>query len=215
MEQTRVAFHEAGHAVVSCYFGIVVEELSIRPIVDSLGRVAMADTPAKLRTGMYARLRRAAESRSDQSIRIVTDWRRPRNLFDDEANFHSWLHVLVAGMVAEEMRFKSHFGGDGDQRRFHLFVSCLYGHGIDVERTYLYTYSDRQLSGSSVALDKLLLDRYWNSCWKILSEPETWGWVEAVAKAAVESEYGVLSGDEIESLRPPWRPPPAPFAKAG
>ncbi len=195
--RVRIAFHEAGHAVVSRYFGIVVEELSIRPRAGVLGWVATAKTPATRRTNMYAQLRRVAEGRPDQSIGIVTDWRHPRNVFDDEASFHAELHVLVAGMVAEEIRFKSHLGGASDRRWFHLFVSCLYGS------------ASGQLSGCSVALDKLLQDRYWNSCRKVLSEPEAWGWVTAVARAALEDEHGVLTGEEIDSLRPH---PPSPLA---
>jgi uncharacterized protein YjbI with pentapeptide repeats len=100
-------------------------------------------------------------------------------------------------MVAEEIRFKTHSGGTSDRRTFHLLVSCWYGSASE------------SVPGSFIAL---LRDRYSNACRDLLSKPETWVWVEAVAKAAVESENGVLSGDEIESLRPQWHPPPAPFA---
>ena len=79
-------------------------------------------------------------------------------------------------------------------------VSCCYGHLTGF------------VSGSSIAL---LRHRYQNSCKEILSKPENWTWVKAVVKAAIRSEHGVLTGDEIDSLKP-WRPlPPRPLAKAG
>ena len=198
--QAAVAFHEAGHAVISRYFGIVVEQLSIRLRANSFGRVTTGTTPAFLRAKRYTALRNVADRLPDRPTRIAADWKHPRRLFDDESSFHAELHVAVAGMVAEEMRFKTHGGGTSDRRTFHLLVSCWYGSTCE------------SVSGSFIAL---LRDRYSNACRDLLSKPETWGWVEAVAKAAVESENGVLSGDEIESLRPQWRPPPSSFAKAG
>ena len=198
--QTAVAFHEAGHAVVSRYFGIVVEQLSIRPRANSLGRVTTGPSPAFLRVKRYTALRKVADRLPNRPTRITADCKHPRRLFDCESSFHAELHVAVAGMVAEEIRFKTHSGGTSDRRTFHLLVSCWYGSASE------------SVSGSFIAL---LRDRYSNACRDLLSKPETWVWVEAVAKAAVESENGVLSGDEIESLRPQWHPPPTPFAKAG
>ena len=126
---------------------------------------------------------------------MATDWKHPRQLFDDEPSFHAQLHATVAGMVAEEMRFKTHGGGTSDRRTFHLLVSCWYGKVFGF------------VSGSSIVL---LRNRYSNTCRELLSKPEIWGWVEAVAEAVIKSKNGVLTGDEIDSLRPHSPPPPPP-----
>jgi hypothetical protein len=120
---------------------------------------------------------------------------RPRSLFDYEESLQAELHTCLAGSVAEEMQFSSSIISSGDRNRFHLQVSCCYGNLTGF------------VSGSSIAL---LRHRYQNSCQQILAKPENWTWVKAVAKAAIRSENGVLTGDEIDSLRPrSSRPPPA------
>jgi hypothetical protein len=116
----------------------------------------------------------------------------PRSLFDYEESLQAELHAILAGAVAEEMQFSSCTGSRSDWRRFHLQVSCCYGNLTGF------------VSGSTIAL---LRHRYQNSCKETLSKPENWTWVKAVVKAAVRSEHGVLTGDEIDSLRP-WRPRP-------
>ena len=121
---------------------------------------------------------------------------RPRGLFDYEESLHAELHAILAGAVAEEMQFRSSRGGKGDRRRFHLQVACCYGN--------LFGF----VSGSSIAL---LRHRYRKSCKETLSRPENWTWVKGVVQAAVRSEYGVLTGDEIDSLRPHS---PTPFPDA-
>ena len=124
---------------------------------------------------------------------------RPRGLFDYEESLHAELHAILAGAVAEEMQFRSSRGGRGDRRRFHLQVSCCYGNLSGF------------VPGSSIAL---LRYHYRNSCRETLSKPKNWTWVKAVAKAAIRSEHGVLTGDEIDSMRP-WRPlPPTLLGKA-
>ncbi|MCS5685436.1 MAG: hypothetical protein NZ654_09350, partial [Acidimicrobiales bacterium] len=124
---------------------------------------------------------------------------RPRGLFDYEESLHAELHAILAGAVAEEMQFRSSRGGRGDQRRFHLQVSCCYGNLSGF------------VPGSSIAL---LRHRYRNSCKEILTKPENWTWVKAVAKAAVRSEHGILTGEEIDSLRPHSPRPTNPFPGA-
>mgnify|MGYP001200240402 CR=1 FL=1 len=198
-KQAVVAFHEAGHAVVSRYFGIVVERLSIRLRANSAGRVTTGPTPASLRTKRYMALREVADRLPNRPTRMATDWKHPRQLFDDESSFHAQLHATVAGMVAEEMRFKAHSGGASDLRTFHILVSCWYGRVSGF------------VSGSSIVL---LRNRYSNTCRELLSKPEIWGWVEAVAEAVIKSKNGVLTGDEIDSLRPHSPPPPPPLPEA-
>ena len=124
---------------------------------------------------------------------------RPRGLFDYEESLHGELHTILAGSVAEEMQFSSSLTSNGDRNRFHLQVSCCYG---DLNGF---------VSGSSIAL---LRHRYRNSCKEILSKPKNWTWVKAVVKAAVRSEHGILTGEEIDSLRPHSPRPPTSFPGA-
>ena len=193
--QDQTAFHEAGHAVVARYFGVKVSQLSIRRRANSLGRVFPLATPAQQRTERYADLRRCADRNPESRHRIPVGVLHPRSLFDYEESLQAELHTTLAGAVAEEMQFSSCTGSGGDWRRFHLQVSCCYGNLTGF------------VPGSSIAF---LRDRYWNSCKEILSKPEIWEWVEAVAEAALRSECGVLTCDEIDSLWPlsPNQPDP-------
>jgi len=198
--QERAAFHEAGHAVVARCFGIKVIQLSLRRRVDSLGRVTPVATPAWQRTRECNVVRKFIDGKPEFRRRIPVEVFRPRGLFDYEESLHGELHATLAGSVAEEMQFSSSLGSRGDRNRFHLQVSCCYGNVTEF------------VAGSSIAL---LRHRYQNSCKETLSKPENWTWVKEVVKAAIRSEHGVLTGDEIDSLRP-WRPlPPRPLAKAG
>ncbi|SVC23849.1 uncharacterized protein METZ01_LOCUS276703, partial [marine metagenome] len=185
--QQRVAYHEAGHAVVARSFGIEVIQLSIRRRADSFGRVTPVATPAWQRAHEYDRLRRLADGIPESRHRTPVEVLHPRELFDCEESLHAELHAILAGAVAEEMQFSSSRGGRGDRRLFHFQVSCCYGKLTGF------------VSGSSIAL---LRHRYRNSCKETLSKPENWTWVKAVVKAAIRSEHGVLTGDEIDSLRP-------------
>jgi hypothetical protein len=197
--QAKTAFHEAGHAVVARYFGIKVIQLSIRLRANSLGRVFPGATPAWQRAERYDDLRRLADGTPESRLRTPVDVLHPRSLFDYEESLHAELHAVLAGAVAEEMQFSSSSGSRGDRRRFHLQVSCCYGNLTGF------------VSGSSIVL---LRHRYQNSCQQILAKPENWTWVKAVVKAAIRSEHGVLTGDEIDSLRSrsPRPPPPLPEA---
>ena len=192
--QERAAFHEAGHAVIARCFGIKVIQLSLRLRAGSSGRVFPGVTPAWQRAERYDDLRRRADRNPESRRRIPVGVLRPRSLFDYEESLQAELHTCLAGSVAEEMQFSSYFDcSRGDWSRFHLQVSCCYGNLTGF------------VSGSSIAL---LRHRYWNSCKETLSKPENWTWVEAVAKGAIRSENGVLTGDEIDSLRPRRPLPP-------
>jgi hypothetical protein len=197
--QAKTAFHEAGHAVVARYFGIKVIQLSIRLRGKSLGRVTPVVTPAWQLAKKYDDLRRRADRNPGSRLRTPVDVLHPRSLFGCEESLHAELHATVAGAVAEEMQFSSCLGGRGDRRRFHLQVSCCYGNLTGF------------VSGSTIAL---LRYRYQNSCQQILARPENWTWVKAVVKAAIRSEHGVLTGDEIDSMRPRRPLPPTLLGKA-
>ena len=193
MLQEKAAFHEAGHAVVARCFGIKVIQLSLRLRANSLGRVFPGATPAWQRAERYDDLRRLADRNPESRLRTPVDVLHPRSLFDYEESLQAELHTCLAGSVAEEMQFSSCTGGRGDWRRFHLQVSCCYGNLTGF------------VSGSTIAL---LRHRYQNSCQQILARPENWTWVNAVAKTAICSKHGVLTGAEIDSLRPWWPLPP-------
>ena len=190
--QEKVAFHEAGHAVIARCFGIKVIQLSLRLRAGSRGRVTPVATPAWQRVAECGLARTADDRQPEFLRRMPAEVLRPRGLFDYEESLHGELHAILAGSVAEEMQFSSSLTSSGDRNRFHLQVSCCYGNRTEF------------VSGSSIAL---LRHRYQNSCKETLSKPENWTWVKAVVKAAIRSEHGVLTGDEIDSLRP-WRPLP-------
>ena len=197
--QERVAFHEAGHAVVARFFGIRVIQLSIRLRSYSLGRVTPAATLAWQRACECNGLRRRADGIPGSRRRMPIEVLRPRGLFDYEESLHAELHAILAGAVAEEMQFRSSRGGRGDRRRFHLQVAGSYGNLSGF------------VPGSSIAL---LRHRYRNSCRETLSRPENWTWVKGVVQAVVRSEHGTLTGDEIDSLRPHSPRPTTPFPRA-
>ena len=120
---------------------------------------------------------------------------RPRDHFKHEASLHAELHDMLAGAVAENIQYGPFTSWEGngwesDLKRFHLLVSAHYGN------------LDGFISDSFFTS---IRDRYWNSCQEILSKPEIRVWHEAVVKAAIGSENGVLSREEIDSLRT-WRP---------
>ena len=200
MLQEKAAFHEAGHAVVARCFGMKVVQLSLRRQAGSSGRVTPVATPAWQRAERYDDLRRHADRNPESRRLIPVGVFHPRGLFDYEESLQAELHTCLAGSVAEEMQFSSYVDcSRGDWRRFHLQVSCCYGNLTGF------------VPGSSIAL---LRHRYWNSCKETLSKPENWTWVKAVVKAAVRSEHGVLTGDEIDSLRPHSPRPPTLFPGA-
>ncbi len=206
-KQEETAFHEAGHAVVARYFGMKVDQLSIRfqfegpwpgPYV-KCGSVRISRDSA-LWTRVFRTEREAAlaDGNPDSPCRAPFVL-GPRDLFDDEASLCAELHVTVAGVAAARKKGHCSNNSYGDSSNFRRLVSCCYGGPSGF------------VPGSSVVL---LRRRYLSSCHEILSnKPGLWGWINVVAKAALRSEHGVLTGDEIESLRPsrslpPDRPPP-------
>ena len=193
LEVEKAAVHEAGHAVVGRYFGLNVTQLSIRRRADIAGQVTTGLTRPRLRASMIPRSKRLAAGNPDSPHRGPEIGLRPRGFFDDEASLHAELHLYLAGPAAQVIQFKSFEGWEQDRKTFYLLVSAYYGNLAGF-------ISDR----SSAFIEH----RYWSSCKEILSKPEIWGWVKEVAKAALRSEHGVLTGEEIESLRPSRSLPP-------
>ncbi|MDP7218162.1 MAG: hypothetical protein QF565_01680, partial [Arenicellales bacterium] len=184
LEQIETAFHEAGHAVVARYFGLNVIQLSIRIRGEHYGAVWRSRYPTfSRRVFQTEKAAVLAYENLDPPHPASLDAPRPRGLLGDEGK----IHVALAGFVAAKKHLGySILGISGvDLKNFHRGVSCCYGGPSGF------------VPGSSIAF---LRDRYLNSCEEILSKPEIWEWVEAVAEAALRSECGVLTGDEIDSL---------------
>ena len=186
------AVHEAGHAVVGRYFGIEVLRLSIRRNGDHIGEVTTVMSSPQKRATMTGWARKIAGKNNPASPNRGPEiGLRPRDHFKYEASLHADLHDMLAGAAAENIRYGPYASWEGngwesDLKRFHLLVSAHYGN------------LDGFISDSSFTS---IRDRYWNSCQEILSKPEIWVWHDAVVKAAIGSENGVLTGEEIDSLR--------------
>ena len=199
-ELLKAACHEAGHAVVCRYFGIEVRQLSIRRATYTTGSVTTVMTDPERQAWKLARLRKiddwsrkiAGEKNPFSPNRGSEIGLRPRDHFVHEVSLHAGLHDWLAGAVAENIEYGpfTYWEGNGwesDLEGFELLVSAHYGN------------LDGFISGSSVAS---IRDRYWKSCEEILSKPEIRLWHQAVVNTALRSEHGVLSGDEIDVLRP-------------
>ena len=201
-ELLRTACHEAGHAVVGRYFGIEVIQLSIRKSVDSNGSVTTVMTDPQQQAWALGWSRKIAGKNNPPSPDRGSEiGLRPRDHFVHEASLHADLHEMLAGAVAENIEYGpltswEETGGKSDLKGFRLLVSAHYGN------------LDGFISDSLFAS---ILDRYSKSCHEILSKPEIRIWHEEVVKAALRSEHGVLTGDEIDSLRPHS---PTPFPDA-
>ena len=188
-----IAYHEAGHAVVARCLGIDVETLSIRPQPRdnrpggnpraSAGRVRLCPSPGVRRAWRDAWADGMVESPFREAVDRLGQ-RRPRTEQEDQVS--AALQVHIAGEVVEQIKFGKRFGGNGgDLRNFHALVQGYYGNP---------RYS---IAGSAIAT---LRREHWDECHRTLDQPEIWAWVEAVAQAALRRT--VLTGDEIDGLRP-------------
>ena len=97
------------------------------------------------------------------------------------------LQLGIAGEVAVQIKFGDwdRHGVSDDRRKFHSLVQYLAG------------LRGRVLPGSTVASVR---EYHREQCLEILSQPEVWEWLEAVAESALER--GSLTGEEIDRLRP-------------
>ena len=97
------------------------------------------------------------------------------------------LRLGIAGEVAVQVKFGDWDRHDvsDDRQKFHSLVQYLAG------------LRGRVLPGSTVASVR---EYHREQCLEILSQPEVWEWLEAVAESALER--GFLTGEEIDGLRP-------------
>mgnify|MGYP000011022596 CR=1 FL=1 len=188
-----VAYHEAGHAVVARSLGIDVKTLSIRPELGT-GRLGEnAETTAgHVRLGHPLGARRAwldawADGMVDSPSREAVDrLGQPRPRAEQEGQVSAALQAFIAGEVVEQIKFGRRFEGNrGDLRAFHALAQGFYGN------------LRHSIAGSTIVT---LRREHWDECHRTLNQPEIWAWVEAVAQAALRRT--VLTGDEIDGLRP-------------
>ena len=185
----RVAYHEAGHAVVALYSGLGVEYLTIRPSPEheTLGSVRPLNSRLLFMT--YQRVRRLPGN----------DWRRRKVgkvLFQQK---HARMRCHVAGSMAEQTRFASGSkdGSSMDRRMFHKDAKFFFGRTVGASDDTSESRPELVLAGSEILE---LRRRYEDECRQIFKEPGVWAWVEVVAQAALD--HTTLSGGAINDLRP-------------
>jgi hypothetical protein len=112
---------------------------------------------------------------------------------DLEGEVEARLQIALAGAVAEEIKVGQWFpdGARSDLRNFHVYVQGFYSEGKGF------------VPGSTMVTFRAC---HWRKCQILLGRVETWAWVERVVAAALKRS--VLTGDEIDALRPPDPPDP-------
>ena len=179
--RVRTAYHEAGHAVISHVLGHPVTSLTIRPsgISRTLGSVG-----CRVPDGGEAAIAAVREGLA-----------APEN---GRHHLKDYLQFLLAGSVAESVKF---------YRDIPALGSDLFWSIRALEALYPEIKENRSdPSGLRAGTDGpswQLRRRLWRArrkCRRILTRPEVWKWVEAVAEAALT--YQSLNGDQIDALNP-------------
>ena len=183
-----MAYHEAGHAVVARSLGIEVGCLSIRP--DAARRFAgYVNSPYSSR--LLAVIAEGWLKRRSNGPENSQGWRATHP--DLEGEVDARLQIALAGAVAEEIKAGqwSPDGARSDLRNFHVCVQGFYSKG------------EGFVPGSTMMTFRAC---HWRKCQILLGRVEAWAWVERVVAAALKRS--VLTGDEIDALRPPDPPDP-------
>ena len=181
-----MAYHEAGHAVVARALGIEVGCLSIRP--DAARRFA-GYVIARYSSRLLAVIAKGWLKRHSDGPEGRQSWHATSHGLEREVD--SRLQIALAGAAAEEIKVGKWCsdGARSDLRNFHVCVQGFYSKG------------EGFVPGSTMVAFRA---RHWRKCQILLGRVEVWAWVERVAAAALKR--GVLTGDEIDALRPPDPP---------
>ncbi len=183
-----MAYHEAGHAVVARSLGIEVGCLSIRP--DAARRFA-GYVSSRYSSRLLAVIAEGWLKRHSDGPEDSQGWHATHP--DLEGEVDARLQIALAGAVAEEIK-AGQWSPDGaryDLRNFHVCVQGFYSKG------------EGFVPGSTMMTFRAC---HWRKCQILLGRVEAWAWVERVVAAALKRS--VLTGDEIDALRPPDPPDP-------
>ena len=183
-----MAYHEAGHAVVARSLGVEVDCLSIRP--DVARRVA-GYVSSRYSSRLLAVIAEGWFKRHSDGPEDSQGWHGTHP--DLEGEVEARLQIALAGAVAEEIKAGqwSPDGARSDLRNFHVCVQGFYSKG------------EGFVPGSTMMTFRAC---HWRKCQILLGRVEAWAWVERVVAAALKRS--VLTGDEIDALRPPDPPDP-------
>ena len=183
-----VAYHEAGHAVVARSLGVKVDCLSIRP--DAAQRFA-GYVSSRYSSRLLAVIAEGWLKRHSNGPENSQGWHATHP--DLEGEVDARLQIALAGAVAEEIKVGQWFPdrARSDLRNFHVYVQGFYSKG------------EGFVPGSTMMTFRAC---HWRKCQILLGRVEAWAWVERVVAAALKRS--VLTGDEIDALRPPDPPDP-------
>ena len=181
-----MAYHEAGHAIVARSLGVRVDYLSIRP---DAARRAAGYVIARYSSRLLVAIAEGWLKRHSDGPEGSQGWHATNP--DLEGEVEARLQIALAGAVAEETKVGQWFpdGARSDLRNFHTCVQGFYSKG------------DGFVPGSTMVTFRAC---HWRKCQILLGRVEAWAWVERVVAAALKR--GVLTGDEIDALRPPDPP---------
>ena len=181
-----MAYHEAGHAIVARSLGVKVDYLSIRP---DAARRAAGYVIARYSSRLLVAIAEGWLKRHSDGPEDSQGWHATNP--DLEGEVEARLQIALAGAVAEEIKAGqwSPDGARSDLRNFHVCVQGFYSKG------------EGFVPGSTMVTFRAC---HWRKCQVLLGRVEVWAWVERVVAAALKR--GVLTGDEIDALRPPDPP---------
>ena len=181
-----MAYHEAGHAIVARSLGVRVDYLSIRP---DAARRAAGYVIARYSSRLLVAIAEGWLKRHSDGPEDSQGWHATNP--DLEGEVEARLQIALAGAVAEEIKVGQWFpdGARSDLRNFHVYVQGFYSKG------------EGFVPGSTMVTFRAC---HWRKCQVLLGRVEVWAWVERVVAAALKR--GVLTGDEIDALRPPDPP---------
>ena len=181
-----MAYHEAGHAIVARSLGVRVDYLSIRP---DAARRAAGYVIARYSSRLLVAIAEGWLKRHSDGPEDSQGWHATNP--DLEGEVEARLQIALAGAVAEETKVGQWFpdGARSDLRNFHVCVQGFYSEG------------EGFVPGSTMVTFRAC---HWRKCQVLLDRVEVWAWVERVVAAALKR--GVLTGDEIDALRPPDPP---------